>query len=274
MSTKTLILGAKGMLGTEIAKEFPDALCYDIENLDITNKEAVDKKISELAPHLVINCAAYTDVEGAESAPDLCNKVNADAAGYLASACNKNKSTLVHISTDFVFDGKKETPYTEVDGKNPLSIYGKSKSKGEEQIQSNTEAYYIVRTAWIYGKAGKNFVDTIARLAQTKEELQVVDDQKGNPTNTKDLAQGIKKLIKEDYPFGIYHLVNEGIASRYELAQEIITLLGLDVKVTPIKSETLQMKAARPENSALHNTKGPKLREWKEALKEHLTLQR
>ena len=264
---KTLILGAKGMLGHALVEEFPDAVAWDIEDLDITDEDIVFKKIIKENPDIIINAAAYTDVDGAETNKELCFKINAEAVKYIAKACKSIDSILVHISTDYVFDGKTEG-YGESDKKSPLSIYGASKALAEDYIMEILNKFYILRTAWLFGKNGKNFVNTINQLAQNKDSIDVVNDQKGCPTYTKDLAKKISSITKE--PFGIYHITNSGSCSWYEFAKEIVKLCNLKCHVNPVSSDKFIRPAARPKYSVLLNAKTEPLRNWKHALKEYL----
>ncbi len=265
---RVLILGAKGMLGHDLMKVFSGAIGWDRPELDITNQQEVLKKIKGLKPDLVINCAAYTDVDGAETNPGLAFKTNAYAVGYIAEACKQAGAEIVHLSTDYVFDGKKQS-YSESDAKNPINIYGRSKAMGEDELIAHTSKYYLVRTAWLYGINGPNFVKKIIDLAKDKKEITVVDDQVGCPTYTKDLADGIKRIIGK--PYGIYHLINNGHCSWFEFAREIARIKGLNVKVKPMKSSQLSRVAERPMFSVLLNTKADKLRYWKDALSEFIT---
>lgn len=268
---KTLILGAKGMLGRDLCTVFPDAIKWDYDELDITDKNLVFKKITSLKPSLVINAAAYTNVDGAESDKETAFRVNADAVGYIAEACNKINADLVHFSTDYVFDGKKKG-YTEFDFKNPLNVYGASKAKGEELLMQHTKRYYLVRTCWLFGKHGKNFVDTIIRLARERDKLTIVKDQIGSPTFTKDLAEKVKELIGK--PYGIYNITNDGVCSWFGFASEIVKLKNLKVKILPMRSSQLKRPARRPKYSILLKTKLPAMRNWKDALHEYLSSSR
>jgi dTDP-4-dehydrorhamnose reductase len=263
---KTLILGAKGMLGHDLCSVFPYAVQWGHEELDITDKDCVFKKIINLKPSLVINAAAYTRVDDAESNKELAFKVNADAVGYIAKACNTINADLIHFSTDYVFDGKKRG-YAEDDMKNPLNTYGASKSKGEDLLMAGTKRYYLIRTSWLFGRHGNNFVETVLRLAKEREKITIVDDQIGSPTYTKDLAEKIKELLGK--PYGIYHITNDGICSWFEFAKEIIKLKNLNVEVVPIKSSQLKRAALRPRCSILLNNKLSKMRYWKDALNEY-----
>ncbi|MFQ6066296.1 MAG: dTDP-4-dehydrorhamnose reductase [bacterium] len=288
---KVLITGISGMLGVDLyqilkgsykvvgldLKEFPSAPfpAPSLHKGDITNLPELKLVFFKLNPDFVIHTAAYTDVDGCEKNPGRAHKVNALGTRNIALICQKKNIPFVYVSTDFVFDGKKNHPYTELDEPHPLNVYGKSKLDGENYVKSLLERYFIVRTSWLYGRHGKNFVDTILKLTEEKEELTVVDDQMGSPTYTKDLAQEMKKLLSSS-SYGIYHLTNSGRCSWYEFAREILKLAGLrEVKVKPITSKQLNRPARRPQFSVLksiHSGQGADdtIRSWKEALKEYL----
>jgi len=279
MNKKILILGANGMLGHDLAAVFgsQQPILWDMPNLDITDREQVLVKLNELKPEIVINAAAYTDVDGAEENGDLANKVNGLAVGYLAEACKQLNAILVHYSTEYVFSGNKPEGYSETDEPDPINVYGKSKALGEKLLQQNCEMFYLIRSSWLFGKApqvgkprGLNFVETMLKLALEKPELKVVNDQFGKPTYTKDLALGTKNLIEQMSPCGIYHLVNEPAASWYDFAQKIFELKDINIKLLPISSAEYVYKTPRPKNSVLNNTKTDRLRNWEEALAEYL----
>jgi len=270
---KILVLGAKGMLGHDLAEVFKEEelTAWDIGELNITDEKQVMEKITALKPDVVINAAAYTAVDDAESNKELCFKVNAYAVGFIAKACKDIDASLVHISTDYVFDGEKKG-YNEDDKPSPSGVYGSSKALSEKLLAENTEKYWLVRSSWLFGKHGKNFVDTIARLAKEKDSLDVVDDQLGSPTYTKDLALKIKEVIKK--PFGVYHITNDGECTWFRFAKKIIELLGLKTKVNPITTEQLGRKAPRPRFSILISNKISKPRNWEGALKEYLEVKK
>lgn len=303
---RTLVTGACGMLGRDLvvtlSKEHEvmgldikiQNSKFKIQNLsklieaDITKKEEIIKVICDEKPEVVIHTAAYTDVDGCEKNPDLAYKVNGTGTQNVALACKECKAVMTDISTDFVFDGEKKEPYLESDKTNSLSVYGKSKLEGERYLFSLLDRYFIIRTSWLFGKHGRNFVNAILKLAQEKKELRVVDDQIGSPTYTRDLSQAIKHLLDliqdpvssiQDL-FGIYHISNSGSCSWYEFAQEIIRMSDIryqmsDIKLLPIPSQELNRPAKRPKFSVLDNrryikTVGKSLRPWQEALKEYL----
>lgn len=296
------LIGANGMLATAIRKLAPAGYSlhgYDQPEFDLTDREQV-LSLQELSPDIIINCAAYTDVDGCEQQSDMAMRVNGSGVGLLADLAKKTDAVLVHISTDFVFDGKKGAPYLEDDQPQPLSIYGKSKLEGERQIlQSGLEKYLIVRTSWLYGAGGNNFVETIIRLAKERSELKVVADQRGTPTWTEDLAAAIFVLLDGasnehepsrpvtdsalpvTAPYGLYHYSNAGECSWYEFAAEIIDqarkMEELTVKtVSPIPTESYPLPAARPKNSVLSKEKivqatGIDLPTWQSSLERYLS---
>jgi dTDP-4-dehydrorhamnose reductase len=283
MAKKILILGAKGMLGSDICFIFRKfkPICYDKEELDITNQKEVERKIRKIKPQVVINCAAYTDVEKAEKEFSLAKKINAEAIKNLVKICAEIDAILIHYSTDYVFDGKKKAGYKENDlPKNPVNKYGISKLLGEKEILNfrskfKNLKFYLIRTSWLFGsktepKNHKNFVLKILKLAEEKKEIKVVNDQFGKPTYTFDLAKATKKLLEENRAYGIYHLTNEGVTSWYKFAKEIIKLAKLKVKVVPCKSFEYKTLAKRPKYGILINSKLKKLRSWKKALKDYL----
>jgi dTDP-4-dehydrorhamnose reductase len=229
------------------------------------------EKITKLKPKTIINSAAFTNVDAAEVDEEIAFKVNAYAVKSIAEACNEIDATIVHFSTDYVFDGKF-TAYNEKAEKNPINVYGKSKSLGEDFLLGTTNKHYLIRTSWLFGSHGKNFVSTVLNLAQDKKELNIVYDQFSCPTYTKDLALKVKEVIIQDY--GIFHIANDCACSKFEFACKIATLKGLDAKINPISAEQWQRahpeSARRPKFSALVNTKLPKLRHWEDALKEYL----
>jgi len=294
-----LLLGKSGMLGSYFLKLLAgdndfEIFAYDYGNLDITNTNALTEIFSAVHPFFVINCAAYTAVDDCEKNVDLAFKVNGYAVGEIAKLCKEHDSILIHFSTDYVFDGQKQSGYTENDTPSPVNLYGESKLTGEKLIMENTEKYYLIRTSWLYGLEGKNFVDTMLKLSETKNEINVVNDQVGSPTYAKDLAEAVlsnfvEPYLKEDehherwlakgkvisdavVPFGIYHLTNSGSCSWNEFSKEIFRLAGKDVKVNAISSEEFPRPAKRPHYSILLNGKVRLLRDWKDGLKHYLDL--
>jgi len=268
---KILILGNKGMLGHDVSREFKDEDCvnYDKEELDVTDSGAVKRAIGRIRPDVVINCTGYTDVDGCESNKELAFLVNSKAVGFIAEACRENNAELVHISSDYVFDGNKQEGYNEDDEKHPVNIYGESKAMADDLIPGIMKRYYLIRTAWLYGKHGKNFVNTMLKLAREKDELKIVDKQRGCPTYTKDLAKAIKEIIKNK-KHGVFHVTNSGSCTRCEFAEKIFEIAETDIKVIPITTEQLGRPAKRPRYSVLINNKIEPLRPWREAVEEYI----
>jgi len=264
-------------------KPFPVSLSSQFSTLplDITDGEKTYRQVTKINPDIVIHTAAYTDVDGCETNRDLAFRINGLGTRNIALTCQRFDTELLYISTDYVFDGEKGEPYAEFDRPNPQSIYAKSKYWGELYINSLSNRFYIIRSSWLFGKNGKNFVTTILNLAKEKKEIEVVNDQIGSPTYTKDLARAIAQLVgaeREDSSnranlYGIWHITNSGQCSWYEFAREI--LQGSGVLVKPISSEKLNRPAKRPKFSVLDNyvwrLQGwEPLRYWKEALKDYL----
>ena len=271
---KVVLIGSSGMLGSELSKVFPRAVKLTHDLLDITNREMVFSELSELRPSIVINVAAYTDVEGAETEADAANLLNSTAVSYLAEACKQLGSVLVHYSTDYVFDGTKSTGYGEDGETCPLNEYGRSKLAGEANVRKSMDDYYIIRTSWLFGCHGKNFVDTILKLADEKSEINVVNDQFGCPTYAYDLAVMTKRIVDGRCSFGIYHLMNDGVCSWFEFAREIVFLRGVDCCVVPCSSDEYPSQVRRPKYSILNNNRMDKMPHWKDALKRYLSLER
>jgi dTDP-4-dehydrorhamnose reductase len=284
---KVLITGAKGQLGTQIIKMLnnmnselglinssynsAEITGIDVDQLDITDINAVKEYVIDLKPQVIINCAAYTNVDACEANEDIAFKVNAIGPRNLAIAAEETGAKLIHISTDYVFSGIGTVPYGEYDITNPQSIYGKTKLMGEDYVKQFSSKYFIVRTAWLYGYYGNNFVKTIMKAAKEKGHLDVVDDQRGNPTNAEDLAYHLLKLaLTEEY--GIYHCTGKGECSWYDFACKIVEYADINCTVSPMKSDNLNRAAKRPAFSSLDNmmlrcTVGDETRQWEEALK-------
>ena len=274
----TLILGAHGMLGTAFKKMLDGHklthTALSSQECDITNRDAVFSAINR-RDIFCINCAAYTKVDLAESEKEKAFQVNATGVKNIAEACAKHGVALIHFSTDYVFDGKKKSGYAEADTPHPLSVYGESKLAGEKAVEAmmGRTPYYIVRTSWLYGPNGKNFVATIARLLKEKPELKVVNDQFGSPTYTMHLALAVLQNFlfpQELLASGIYHLTNSGTTTWYEFAKEIAALTESATPVLPITTEEYPLPAKRPHYSTLINTKLSQLKDWKVALKNFL----
>ena len=277
---KVLITGAGGQLGTDLTlllQREPER--YQVfplthSELDITKQEQVEKTLLTIRPDIVIHTAAYTNVDQAEAEPNKVHAVNVTATRYIASAVEQVQAKLVYLSTDYVFNGKKITPYHEADAPNPLNIYGQAKLAGERLIQSISSRYFIVRTSWVYGQHGSNFVKTMLRLAQDRQELYVVNDQVGSPTYTVDLVHFLQILMNTGY-YGIFHATNSGQCSWYEFAKAIFEEAGLQVSVHPCKTTEYPRSAPRPalsvlEHRAIRLHGLPDLRPWREALRDYL----
>ena len=271
---KILITGARGQLGltlTDVLSKH-DLILTDREELDITNSGAVNKFVSKIKPDVIINAAAYTAVDQAESEKEIANKINVTGPKNLATEAKNVGAIFIHISTDFVLDGKKKTPYTENDQPKPLSIYGQTKYDGEKAVEQIGGKYYILRTAWLYSPYGKNFVKTIIKLGQEKDKLKVVADQIGCPTYSYDLASAIKNIIekKSAPPFGLYHFAGDGFCSWFEFAIQIVKLSAGKAKVFKTTAHEYGLPAARPAYSVLDCSKikslGIKTVPWQESL--------
>ena len=280
---KILITGANGMLAKSVRKRLEEGnelICTDVEDLDITDEKAVMEFITNVKPEYIINCAAYTAVDKAETAGEIVEKINADGPKNLAKAAKENDSILVHVSTDYVFGGDLDISkeYKEDDPKKPVTAYGITKLHGEEYIEQNTDKYYIFRTAWLYGD-GNNFVRTMLKLGETKDELNVVSDQHGSPTYAEDLANFIGQAIEKKIPYGIYHATNEGFTTWYDFTKAIFEYTGIICKVNPVTTEKyIEMmkitQAKRPKNSQMSKEKlkaqGIEVPEWEDGLKRYL----
>jgi dTDP-4-dehydrorhamnose reductase len=258
---KTILFGAHGMLGHALQEVFPHAQCIGHRNVDITDEDAIMKLMKQESPAIVINAAAYTDVDGCEDNRVHAFEVNGTGPGYIAKACAEIDAILVHFSTDYIFDGTKEE-YREGDRPNPINAYGESKLLGEVSITKNLGNYRIIRTSWMFGSHGKNFVDTILTLSRQIPVVRVVNDQVGKPTYTVDLANKVPEIISCDP--GMYHITNDGQCSWYEFARAFIP------NATPCSTKEFPRKAKRPAYSVLANTKTPPLRHWKEAVEEYI----
>ena len=275
-----LVTGANGQLGTELRNRgfslLDDVFYTDVEELDITNLKAINSFIGHHDIDTIINCAAYTAVDAAEDNEEKAAQVNRDAAGNLAQAAVENGCVLIHISTDYVFDGAATEPYTEKSPTNPQTVYGRTKLEGERLIRKSGCMYIIIRTSWLYSPYGHNFVKTICRLAREKDEIGVVNDQWGTPTYAGDLADAIIRIIDiGDLPEweGIFHFSNGGKCTWYDFAKEIVALSGFDCQVKPLTSAEYPTKAKRPAYSVLDKGKLKRVfdmepRDWREALKD------
>lgn len=281
---KILITGANGMLAKEIKEKFAqgnELILTDVAELDITNQEMVMDFVKKEKPECIINCAAFTAVDKAELAGEIVEKINADGPGNLAKAAKANDAILVHVSTDYVFGGDLDVSkdYSEEDEKKPVTAYGITKLHGEEQIQANTDKYYIFRTAWLYGIGGNNFVKTMLKLGETKDELNVVSDQHGSPTYAKDLSEIIYKAVTNKIPYGIYNSTNEGYTTWYDFTKTIFKYAKINCKVNPVTTEEYiklmgVTQAKRPKNSQMSKAKlkseGIEVPNWEDGLKRYL----
>lgn len=277
---KVLLVGSEGQLGLELQKQLQNkSLEYfslDLPEFDITNLEMVIKKFIKEKPDLIINCAAYTDVDGCENNIETAYKVNALGAKNLAIAAEKVGTKLVHISTDYIFNGQGEEPYKEYDNTDPQTVYGQSKLLGEEYVQQFSSKFFIFRTAWLYGE-GNNFVRTMLRLADENDELNVVNDQIGSPTSTVDLARAIINLMETEH-YGLYHATCEGKCSWYDFAKKIFEIKNIDIKVNPVNSDQFKRDAERPKYSVLDNymlklIDKNNFKHWEESLKDYLEME-
>jgi len=289
------------MLGSQFLKLLSgnkdfEMFAFDREQLDISDFQKLEATIHEISPDFVINCCAYTDVDTAEEESEVANKVNGEAVARLAISCSSENAKLIHFSTDYVFDGEDNSGYSEEDQPNPINEYGRSKLKGENAIMNNLSEYYIIRTSWLFGENGKNFVTTMLRLAQEKDSLAVVDDQIGAPTYTNDLVKAVMEFFlmpylteieehhkrfyddqadskKDKLPFGIYHLTNSGSTSWFGFAKEIFKLSGHSISLKAVRSDKFVRPARRPKCSILRSSKlDAGMRPWQVALKAYLDL--
>ncbi len=272
---KVMVTGAGGMLGHDVVDALTarghETIALGREDLDITNGPGVDATVASIAPDVVVNCAAYTDVDGAESNERRAMEVNDTAAGLVAVAAGTVGAKIVLPSTDYVFDGNKGSPYVEIDMPHPLSAYGRSKHAGETSVAAANSRHLIVRTSWLFGVHGKNFIETMLRLAGEQPEVLVVCDQVGSPTYTRHLADAIATLAEsEDY--GVHHVTGRGSCSWFEFAQEIFDQTGLETRVMAARTQMLGRPAPRPAYSVLasRNTATPELPDWRAALAEYL----
>lgn len=304
---KILIIGAQGMLGQELVNIFKQdsnykIVAWDKDDLDITKEKEVIKKIGFTHPNIIINAAAYNDVDKCEKSKkefDLARKINGLAPGYLAKVAQKEKAILVHYSSDYVFDGQPEIPepegcshscsscalhnnfqpligFDEMAKPHPINKYGETKLMGEEAVMKNTKKYYLIRLSWLFGKPAKakgakrSFFDIMLELGKKEKEVKVVDDEMSSFTYAPDLAKKTKEIIDAQTPFGIYHIVNSQPTSRYEAILELYQQEKIKTKVLPVEAEEFPTSAERPPFSVLLNTKLNPLRDWNEALKEYL----
>lgn len=255
---RVLVTGVKGQLGFDVVNELEkrgyEAVGVDIEEMDITDADSVNKVITESDVDAVIHCAAYTAVDAAEENQEICRKVNVDGTQNIATVCKNLGIKMMYISTDYVFNGEGTRAWEPDDEREPLNVYGQTKYEGELAVQNTLDEYFIVRIAWVFGINGKNFIKTMLNLAKTHDHLTVVNDQYGSPTFTYDLARLLVDMIITD-KYGIYHATNEGICTWYEFACEIFKQAGVDVDVQPVTSDAFPVKAKRPSNSRMSKDK-------------------
>lgn len=278
---RTIVFGSKGQLGRDLCARFGrdgEVFAADLPEVDIAEFAAVEEFVRLTRPDLVINAAAYTGVEAAEDDPATAFRVNETGAGNIARASARAGAPVVYYSTDFVFDGEKHRPYVPEDAPAPLCVYAESKLAGEKATRENNDRHCIIRTAWLYGPGGNNFVEKILRAAQTRPSLSVVEDEVGSPTYTLDLAEATAALASAGAT-GTYHVVNSGSCSRYAFARAIVKLAGLDTPVEPCTAGAFPMKAKRPLYSVLSNDKyetltGEIMRSWQEALADYIQRRR
>ena len=275
---RVLIVGAKGMLGSDLMQSLRNTqqvIGTDIEDFDITDQKETLEALLDIRPQWVVNVAAHTQVDRCEKEIELAFGVNAEGVKNLALACKEVQAKLFHVSTDYVFDGKKQKPYVEEDTPVPISVYGQSKLKGESYIHDILDDFIIIRIAGLYGKGGTNFVNTIIKAAQEKDELTVVNDQWVSPTYAVDLSKAMGVLIKVS-PKGIFHLVNNGYCTWYQFACKILEFAGSTSRAVPISSDQLNRFAKRPDFSVLdckkfNDVTGMEMRSWEEAITEYIT---
>lgn len=275
---KILVTGFSGQLGYDVVheglKHKYEMIGVDSKQLDITNKKAVYSYIQKLKPDCIIHCAAYTAVDQAEEAKEACYDVNVNGTKYLTEAAKALEAKFVYISTDYVFDGQGDTPFSETDQVNPINYYGETKLQGEQQVQTLLNKYFIIRISWVFGLNGNNFINTMLRLAETRNELNVVGDQYGSPTYTVDMAKLIIEMITTD-AYGLYHASNEGFCNWAIFAKEIFRQANKEVNVKPITTEEYPTQAHRPKNSRMSKQKlldngFEALPEWQDAVNRYI----
>ena len=277
---KVLVTGVKGQLGYDVVKDLEkrghQPIGVDRDEMDLMDNEAIRTFIMNLKPEAIIHCAAYTAVDKAEEEVETCYQINAEAVKVISECAKELDVKLIYISTDYVFDGTKEGEYVETDLPNPINVYGASKLKGEQYVQTLLEKYYIVRISWVFGVNGNNFIKTMRRLGSERDELNIINDQVGSPTYTADLAPLLVDMMETD-KYGIYHVTNEETCSWYEFANEIFKQSGIEVKTNPITTDQYPTAAKRPMNSRMSKAKLKAngfnlLPTWQEALAHYLKL--
>ena len=280
-SLRILVTGAGGQVGSEVAAHLPhhEVVALDRAGCDLADRHSVEQAVAAARPDAVVNCAAFTDVDGCEADPERALLVNALGVRHLAAACARSGAHLVHVSTDYVFPGDKDGAYDEWDEPGPRSVYGRSKLGGEREVARHAGSWAVARTSWVFGRRGRNFVDTIVGRAREGAPLRVVDDQRGCPTYAPDLAGALARLAVERRP-GIYHVTNAGACTWHDLAAAAVELAGLDPSVVgTMTTAELGRPAPRPANSELSGAAWvaaglPVLRPWREALAEKLSAPR
>ena len=277
---KVLVTGVKGQLGYDVVKDLEkrghQPIGVDRDEMDLMDNEAIRTFIMNLKPEAIIHCAAYTAVDKAEEEVETCYQINAESVKVISECAKELDVKLIYISTDYVFDGTKEGEYVETDTPNPINVYGASKLKGEQYVQTLLEKYYIVRISWVFGVNGNNFIKTMRRLGSERDELNIINDQVGSPTYTADLAPLLVDMMETD-KYGIYHATNEETCSWYEFANEIFKQSGIEVKTNPITTDQYPTAAKRPMNSRMSKAKLKAngfnlLPTWQEALAHYLKL--
>lgn len=283
---KVLIIGSKGMLGQELVAVFSadhEVTAWDREEIDITRLRpplagygGQAEKIQNLKPDIIINAAAYNNVDGAESEPEIARAVNGHAVGNLAAICRELNILMVHYSSEYVFDGEKQEGYIETDQPNPLSAYGASKFLGERELQKNTDKFYLIRLSRLFGRepkgtqAKKSFVSLMLDLAKRQAQIDAVNEEVSCPTYALDIAKRTRDIIEQNLPYGIYHSPNRGAATWHGFAAEIFKIRKINVKLNPVPASYFPRPAQRPRYGILLNTKLPPMRPWQEALREFL----
>ena len=276
---KVLVTGVKGQLGYDVVKDLEkrghQPIGVDRDEMDLMDNDAIRTFIMELKPEAIIHCAAYTAVDKAEEEVETCYQINAESVKVISECAKELDVKLIYISTDYVFDGTKEGEYVETDTPNPINVYGASKLKGEQYVQTLLEKYYIVRISWVFGVNGNNFIKTMRRLGSERDELNIINDQVGSPTYTADLAPLLVDMMETD-KYGIYHATNEETCSWYEFANEIFKQSGIEVKTNPITTDQYPTAAKRPMNSQMSKAKLKEngfnlLSIWQNALTDYIT---
>lgn len=275
---RVLVTGVKGQLGHDVVNELEkrghEYIGVDIEEMDITDPESVEKVLTESKADTVVHCAAYTAVDAAEDNVEVCRKVNAYGTENIAKVCQKLDQKMIYISTDYVFDGEGTRPWEPDDERNPLNVYGQTKYEGELAVEKYVKKFFIVRIAWVFGVNGKNFIKTMLNLSKKTNKITVVNDQVGSPTYTYDLARLLVDMAESE-KYGRYHATNEGLCSWYEFACEIFRQAGIEMEVAPVSSEEYKAKAKRPSNSRMDKSKLTAngftlLPTWQDALSRYL----